>query len=130
MDKYIDFLLLPPRGFDPQSLYAVSRRICPQDHGAPHKYIELYFTMDDRITHCMVPGIQMLYIFRNVLYCGVKKRKKIFTTIAEKWFATKTNPEPENHCSRNQVKIKRSRSPIHKTYLNHCSKNQVMIKGG
>ena len=29
------FSLLPPRGFDLPTLGAISRRICPQDHGAP-----------------------------------------------------------------------------------------------
>ena len=28
---------MPPRGFDLPTLGAVSRWICPQDHGAPHK---------------------------------------------------------------------------------------------
>ena len=40
-DVCIFFFILPPRGFDPQSLDAVSRQICPQDHGAPLLYLKL-----------------------------------------------------------------------------------------
>ena len=35
LSKWYFFCILPPRGFNPRSLGAVSRRICPQDHGPP-----------------------------------------------------------------------------------------------
>ena len=40
---YYYFFFSPPRGFDPQSLGADSRRISPQDHGAPLKTLLLNF---------------------------------------------------------------------------------------
>ena len=37
LDPRFFFLSLPSRGFDLPTLGAGSRRICPQDHGAPHR---------------------------------------------------------------------------------------------